>query len=383
MNFRRSPVWIWFVSKVHSFFLIHSRQAMQQGWRVKLVRGTLEGRLVELLPGNRARVEWDDELEDILPLRELAPAGQPAAGTPGKTQTQAPASAELLEALRNDPLAEGLYVAQSPMGEPLARWLVNLLPYPVRFSLYVPKAKNWALQAEATLAPLTGFRLEGGSTLPPPPGIELQWRVLVSWLPLPELSTELPTPQFLQFELKDKYLRKKPRVYPPLQAPLHWIALKGEAVQESAPAPVAVAPKPTEKGHSGSTIPAVPKTQERTAPKVAAEPEDNDLSRYALRNDPIQLRQLDLVDLHLEKVLQNPAQVPPEHALLVQLAALDRAVDKAIQTGQHQLTIIHGIGSFTLRDEVLKRLRTYRQIRSVAPDRSGQYGNGALVARFH
>ena len=354
---------------------------MQQGWRVKLVRGTLEGRLVELLPGNRARVEWDDELEDILPLRELAPVGQPTAGTPAKTQTQAPASAELLEALRNDPLAEGLYLAQSQMGKPLERWLVNLYPYPVRLVVYLPKAKNWTRHAEASLAPLTAFRLEGGSVLPPPPGMEQQWRALISWLPLPEVTTELPLPQVVQFELKDKHLRREPRVYPPLQAELHWIPLKGEAVQE---APTPVLPSPTAiSGLSPKSVqqPANPTIAQPRKP-AHEEPLGNDLSRYALRNDPIQLRKLDLVDLHLEKIVQNPAQVPPEHALLLQLAALDRAVDKALQTGQHQLTIIHGIGSYTLRDEVLKRLRTYTQIRSVAPDRSGQYGNGALVARF-
>lgn len=68
------------------------------------------------------------------------------------------------------------------------------------------------------------------------------------------------------------------------------------------------------------------------------------------------------IDLHTEKLPQNYRTTPP---LYGQLDFLDYKLALAIQQGAKQVTIIHGIGNGTLKNEVMKRLRSFPQIKSI------------------
>ncbi len=68
------------------------------------------------------------------------------------------------------------------------------------------------------------------------------------------------------------------------------------------------------------------------------------------------------IDLHTEKLPQNYRTTPP---LYGQLDFLDYKLALAIQQGVKQVTIIHGIGSGVLKNEVMKRLRAFPQVKSI------------------
>lgn len=67
------------------------------------------------------------------------------------------------------------------------------------------------------------------------------------------------------------------------------------------------------------------------------------------------------IDLHTEKLPGHYRSTPP---LQGQLDYLDYKLATAIQQGAKQLTIIHGVGTGVLKNEVTKRLRALPQVKS-------------------
>jgi len=68
-----------------------------------------------------------------------------------------------------------------------------------------------------------------------------------------------------------------------------------------------------------------------------------------------------IIDLHTKKLSENYRSFPP---LQGQLNYLDYKLALAISEKVKQLTIIHGKGNGTLRNEVVKRLRQLPQVKS-------------------
>lgn len=91
---------------------------------------------------------------------------------------------------------------------------------------------------------------------------------------------------------------------------------------------------------------------------------------------------VEVLDLHIEMLVDKPEELSPAEILLVQLSALDYHVDMAIAHCQQSMFIIHGIGKGTLRDEVHGLLKGKRGIDRFEHKWHGLYGFGATEVIF-
>ena len=82
------------------------------------------------------------------------------------------------------------------------------------------------------------------------------------------------------------------------------------------------------------------------------------------------------VDLHLEKLVDNPQNISPDMALNVQLSFFKQCLESAIEKGIDKVVFIHGVGAGVLKSEMYKILKNYPDLYyGDAPIR--QYGIGA------
>lgn len=87
------------------------------------------------------------------------------------------------------------------------------------------------------------------------------------------------------------------------------------------------------------------------------------------------------IDLHTEKLPKNYRTSPP---LQGQLDYLDYKLALAINQGVKKLTIIHGKGKGTLRNEVIKRLRSLPQVKTFTdPEKVLGLRNSKLLVLFN
>lgn len=88
------------------------------------------------------------------------------------------------------------------------------------------------------------------------------------------------------------------------------------------------------------------------------------------------------VDIHIEKLLTDFSQLSTAEILEVQIAAFEKAFDRALAEGLEKLIVIHGTGNGILRGEVHKRLSGSRFIRHFKDARKERFGYGATEIEF-
>jgi hypothetical protein len=101
---------------------------------------------------------------------------------------------------------------------------------------------------------------------------------------------------------------------------------------------------------------------------------------YRLRSayDPERLARFPKdIDLHIEKLVRDPAAVSPADALRIQLAAFEDYLREAIELGVPSFHVIHGLGTGRLRQEVENRLRDDPYVRDFHNGHHPNYGFGA------
>lgn len=64
------------------------------------------------------------------------------------------------------------------------------------------------------------------------------------------------------------------------------------------------------------------------------------------------------------------------------LAAVDRALDRAVLSGLHEVRVIHGIGTGVLRKAVQQHLKGHPQVESQRWGEGHEGGRGVTVARL-
>ncbi len=88
------------------------------------------------------------------------------------------------------------------------------------------------------------------------------------------------------------------------------------------------------------------------------------------------------IDLHIEKLVNGFSKMSNYEMLTIQLETLEKAIANAIQCGQNYITVIHGVGTGKLKEEVHQKLNEYTQINYYVSDWMPQYGNGATQVFF-
>lgn len=85
----------------------------------------------------------------------------------------------------------------------------------------------------------------------------------------------------------------------------------------------------------------------------------------------------DYIDLHIEKLEQNPALLDKGEILQIQLQHFERFLDKAIKHGLHRIYAIHGIGKGKLKEEIEHILEQTAEVVSFNNDYNVRFGYGA------
>jgi Smr domain len=83
------------------------------------------------------------------------------------------------------------------------------------------------------------------------------------------------------------------------------------------------------------------------------------------------------VDLHIEKLTPDWRNLSNFEMLTLQLNTFEKYLDLAIAHHQHNLIVIHGVGTGKLKDEIHEILKARREVRSFINQYDPRYGYGA------
>ena len=89
-----------------------------------------------------------------------------------------------------------------------------------------------------------------------------------------------------------------------------------------------------------------------------------------------------VVDLHIEKLSDNPKELSNYEILSLQLKTFEKYFELALLHRQRELIVIHGVGEGKLRDEVHDILRLKKELKSFVNQYHPLYGFGATEIFF-
>ena len=89
-----------------------------------------------------------------------------------------------------------------------------------------------------------------------------------------------------------------------------------------------------------------------------------------------------VVDLHIEKLTDSWKHLTNFEILTIQLKAFEKYYDLAVAHHQPDLTIIHGVGTGKLKDEIHEILKTRKEVKSFVNQYNANYGYGATEIYF-
>ena len=89
-----------------------------------------------------------------------------------------------------------------------------------------------------------------------------------------------------------------------------------------------------------------------------------------------------VVDLHIEKLMEQWEQLSNAEILDIQLKEFEKYYDLAVAHHQPHLIVIHGVGTGKLRDEIHDALRLKREVKSFVNRYHPSYGYGATEIYF-
>lgn len=89
-----------------------------------------------------------------------------------------------------------------------------------------------------------------------------------------------------------------------------------------------------------------------------------------------------VVDLHIEKLSGDYKHLGNFEILTIQLRAFEKYFELAVAHHQNSLTVIHGVGSGKLKDEIHEILKTKREVSSFVNQYNPNFGYGATEIYF-
>ncbi len=88
------------------------------------------------------------------------------------------------------------------------------------------------------------------------------------------------------------------------------------------------------------------------------------------------------VDLHIEKLSDNYAQMSSPDIINLQLQTFEKSLENAIATGMAEIVFIHGVGNGTLRTELHRRLSKHPNVKYFEDARKEKFGYGATAVKI-
>ncbi len=86
------------------------------------------------------------------------------------------------------------------------------------------------------------------------------------------------------------------------------------------------------------------------------------------------------IDLHIETLTPKHDALSPSDIFSIQIEAFEKELDKAIASGT-DITFIHGVGNYVLRNEIHKRLSGNLDIKSFKDAQKEKFGYGATFVK--
>jgi hypothetical protein len=118
---------------------------------------------------------------------------------------------------------------------------------------------------------------------------------------------------------------------------------------------------------------------ENTLKKVIREKEAKPKQKVIIHKNKQASPAIEEVDLHIEELIENPAQLAPGEILEVQLSRFQIALEGAIRNKTHKIVFIHGIGNGKLKQEVRHILDTKYPDLTYQDASFKEYGFGATL----
>ncbi|MBK6949349.1 MAG: Smr/MutS family protein [Haliscomenobacter sp.] len=88
------------------------------------------------------------------------------------------------------------------------------------------------------------------------------------------------------------------------------------------------------------------------------------------------------LDLHIEKLVNDPAHLSNAQIAQLQLKVFEDYMDKAIRLGLERVFIIHGLGKGRLKDMIASRLIRMPEVLTFKNEFHPKYGHGATEVIF-
>ena len=83
------------------------------------------------------------------------------------------------------------------------------------------------------------------------------------------------------------------------------------------------------------------------------------------------------IDLHLNKLVEDVSKVKPEMAMLFQVSAFDKHLEKAIRLGVDRIFVIHGVGEGKLKKTIINAAKNHPLVKEVKNEYHPKFGFGA------
>jgi len=90
----------------------------------------------------------------------------------------------------------------------------------------------------------------------------------------------------------------------------------------------------------------------------------------------------DSIDLHIEHLVDNPAELNNSEKLDIQIREFERQLENAIANNQHRLLVIHGIGKGVLKNKIHQYCSSHPHVTSFHLASPWIYGSGATEIFF-
>lgn len=112
-------------------------------------------------------------------------------------------------------------------------------------------------------------------------------------------------------------------------------------------------------------------------------PPDQDQDTYNPFHEVVALAEFETeIDLHIEKLVNNPKKIKSNQILGVQLEHFERYLEEAIRLGVPRVFIIHGLGEGKLRNAIATRLMRHPDVKTYKNEFHAKYGYGATEVVF-
>ena len=288
--------------------------------QVRLLKGTETGKITQIYSNNRLLVLIDDLLEMELAPDEVVPVN------PDEALYEQPGSVldEKIEFAR----PEGLYVAlQIPEKTNVLHYhLVNHSPLTGVFFLLCRDGLRWRQKLSGEFKPLHSQKLFHCAFDERHSDLYFQFLIYDPTLfrPLAPLQKNL--------KIKEKHLLKKAEANPYLNG--------AECIF--------------------SQVVTLKDLRERADGFTPVATENIDAGALEMVGVDCELPE-GIVDLHAEKIVDNPDRFPKHEIFELQIKTFERTLNQAIARGLHKISFIHGIGAGKLRNEVHRLLLGYKQ----------------------